>query len=251
MSNLSDLTRKDQVLKVLRDNLGAWIDGTALANEEVGGSEGLKRLRELKNEGHLIQMRKHPTPGRDIYQYRLVEQTAIVQSGVTSAVEAEKCEHCKERSNVYRCVCGIPCDWAGCPALRRSTPPPPKPTVAQQRATAEGREYVPPAPRAPEERSLWSAHNEPDPGATTVWRDWQPAKKVPGTLEHIFWIGKQRVIGAIGQIAEEKWGWGVLIPGSPKKNTKDRRAGHGVAPDKTAARDAVEECVRKLRETGV
>lgn len=72
MANLSDLTRKEQVLEVLKARLGEWVDGTELANEAVGGSEGLKRLRELKADGWLIQKREHPAPGKDIYQYRLV-----------------------------------------------------------------------------------------------------------------------------------------------------------------------------------
>ena len=50
---------------------GHWIDGPELANEKVGGSEGLKRLRELRAEGHQIQERKHPDPDRDIWQYRI------------------------------------------------------------------------------------------------------------------------------------------------------------------------------------
>lgn len=51
---------------------GGWVDGPDLANEEVGGSEGLKRLRELKADGHDIRMRPHPEKARSIFQYRLV-----------------------------------------------------------------------------------------------------------------------------------------------------------------------------------
>lgn len=82
MANVSDLTRKEQVLARLKSEMGSmfthgWVDGPDLANEEVGGSEGLKRLRELRSEGHLIQARKHPDAGRDIYQYRLVRQSTV------------------------------------------------------------------------------------------------------------------------------------------------------------------------------
>ena len=70
--NHSDLSRREQVLKALQDANGAWVDGPDLANAEVGGSEGLKRLRELREQdGWDIRKRKHPDPNRDIYQYRL------------------------------------------------------------------------------------------------------------------------------------------------------------------------------------
>lgn len=74
MANYSDLTRKEQVLTYLEARKGTWVDGPEIATEEVGGSEGLKRLRELRAEGHVIFNRKHPDPGRDVWQYML--QTA-------------------------------------------------------------------------------------------------------------------------------------------------------------------------------
>lgn len=58
-----------------RLQLGGWVDGPDLANEEVGGSEGLKRLRELRLDDHYdIKMRRHPDPDRDIFQYRLAAE---------------------------------------------------------------------------------------------------------------------------------------------------------------------------------
>lgn len=83
MANLSDLTRKEQVLALLRsrvDNDGRplWVDGPDLANEQVGGSEGLRRLRDLKAEGYLIQERAHPDPRKAIHQYRLVQQVTAM-----------------------------------------------------------------------------------------------------------------------------------------------------------------------------
>lgn len=78
MANYSEHTRKDQVYNYLRVRLHAWVDGPELANEQVGGSEGLKRLRELRKEltdsRYDIEMRSHPDPARDIFQYRLVER---------------------------------------------------------------------------------------------------------------------------------------------------------------------------------
>jgi hypothetical protein len=71
--NDSSQTRREQVLTRLRASFGDWVDGPELANAKVGGSEGLKRLRELRAEGHVIEMRRHPSIDRAIWQYRLVE----------------------------------------------------------------------------------------------------------------------------------------------------------------------------------
>ena len=91
MTNLSNQTRKEQVHAYLKARLNAWVDGPELANEHVGGSEGLKRLRELRAELALkgeweIEMRGHPEPGRDIYQYRLTAVTLKPYAGPTPAV---------------------------------------------------------------------------------------------------------------------------------------------------------------------
>jgi hypothetical protein len=82
LANLSDLTRAEQVLQRLRKANGSWVDGPDLANEEVGGSEGLKRLRELRDAGHDIRKRKHPDPTRDIWQYRLAYAGEMPETGV-------------------------------------------------------------------------------------------------------------------------------------------------------------------------
>jgi len=78
MANYSEHTRKEQVYNFLRVRLNSWVDGPELANEVVGGSEGLKRLRELRREladsRFEIEMRGHPDPGKDIFQYRMVER---------------------------------------------------------------------------------------------------------------------------------------------------------------------------------
>jgi hypothetical protein len=71
------VTRKQQVLEELLRAEGGWVNGTDLANEAVGGSEGLKRLRELRAEGHEIDERRHPDPERTIWQYRLVRRTRV------------------------------------------------------------------------------------------------------------------------------------------------------------------------------
>jgi hypothetical protein len=66
------MTRKKQVLERLRQAAGDWVNGPELANETVGGSEGHRRLRELRAEGYAIEERKHPDPNRSIWQYRMV-----------------------------------------------------------------------------------------------------------------------------------------------------------------------------------
>lgn len=48
-----------------------WIDGYALCHPGIGGSEGLRRLRELREKGWKIDRRKHPIYGRTTQQYRL------------------------------------------------------------------------------------------------------------------------------------------------------------------------------------
>jgi hypothetical protein len=77
----SDVPRKEQVYLHLLLRKGQWVDGPELANEKVGGSEGLKRLRELRQEGEdgagfRVEARKHPDTDRDIWQYRLVSAPA-------------------------------------------------------------------------------------------------------------------------------------------------------------------------------
>ncbi len=65
-------TRAQEVLAVLSRAQGQWVNGSALATAEVGGSEGLKRLRELRASGLPIEKRRHPDSRRTIFQYRLV-----------------------------------------------------------------------------------------------------------------------------------------------------------------------------------
>ena len=74
--NNNKMTRKDLVLKLLMENLNTWIEGPSIASPEVGGSEGLKRVRELRDEGHHIETKKHPDKNRDIWLYRLVGEAA-------------------------------------------------------------------------------------------------------------------------------------------------------------------------------
>lgn len=80
MANLSPLTRKEQVLDYLRSRANQWVNGPELATEEVGGSEGLRRLRELRIEGtYDIRERRHPDADRDIWQYMLVVRVAPLE----------------------------------------------------------------------------------------------------------------------------------------------------------------------------
>jgi hypothetical protein len=71
MANRSTLTRKEQVLARLTEAKGEWVNGSELATAAVGGSEGLKRLREARAEGWPIEDRRHPHGDRDVWQYRL------------------------------------------------------------------------------------------------------------------------------------------------------------------------------------
>ena len=90
--NHNGISRKDAVLKLLTENLNAWIEGPVIASAEVGGSEGLKRLRELRDEGHNIEAKRHPDKNRDIWLYRLSSEPPKV-------IEVWECSKCAERSS--------------------------------------------------------------------------------------------------------------------------------------------------------
>lgn len=52
-----------------------WVDGHVLCHPALGGSEGLRRVRELRADGVDIEKRNHPDRGRSTVQYRLVPDT--------------------------------------------------------------------------------------------------------------------------------------------------------------------------------
>ncbi len=68
------LTRADKVLNVLRD--GQWHQGHELTGPTVGGSEGLRRLREIKQQlakaGGTGKIEARRIAGRASWQYRWV-----------------------------------------------------------------------------------------------------------------------------------------------------------------------------------
>lgn len=64
--------RRDLVLRVLRDARGRWVDAHQLCAPDVGGLSGLRRLRELRADGHPIEHRQVPGPSGTVSQYRLL-----------------------------------------------------------------------------------------------------------------------------------------------------------------------------------
>ena len=64
-------TRKALVLGVLRDRSPEWVPGHVLAAPEVGGSEGLRRARELRAQGWPIDLR--PMRSGSSWEYRYGE----------------------------------------------------------------------------------------------------------------------------------------------------------------------------------
>jgi hypothetical protein len=62
------LTRKEKVLSYLKKNR-RYVPGYELTTPEVGGTEGLRRLRELRADGTNIISRKNPETG--IYEYKI------------------------------------------------------------------------------------------------------------------------------------------------------------------------------------
>ena len=68
--------RKAEVLRALQEARGWWVPGFELATAHCGGSEGLRRLRELRQMGYDIEKKKvHPT--HKYYSYRLVRLADI------------------------------------------------------------------------------------------------------------------------------------------------------------------------------
>lgn len=90
---MATITRKDRVLTALEQALtgrmdsrmgtivstpDGWVDGYALCSPGLGGSEALRRLRELRALGHEIEMRAHPLHGRTARQYRLRQRASLL-----------------------------------------------------------------------------------------------------------------------------------------------------------------------------
>jgi hypothetical protein len=70
---ISTETRRANVLVFLTARANHWVPGPEIADPAVGGSEGLRRVRELREPrygGHVIEVRR--MSGSDAYEYRLV-----------------------------------------------------------------------------------------------------------------------------------------------------------------------------------
>lgn len=61
-------TARERVLAILKSR--RWTPGFTLTTPAAGGSEGLRRLRELRAQGYDIKRRK--IEGSTAYEYRLV-----------------------------------------------------------------------------------------------------------------------------------------------------------------------------------
>ncbi|MDI3257681.1 MAG: hypothetical protein QJR01_08180 [Kyrpidia sp.] len=70
-------TKRELVWRYLTEHMGEWIDAHIIASPSVGGSEGLRRLREIRASlppGYRIEMRRKSGPnGEKLHerQYRL------------------------------------------------------------------------------------------------------------------------------------------------------------------------------------
>ena len=69
------MSRKQKVLKELMSAADygkddGWVSGAWLCHPSIGGSEGLRRVRELRADGHEIEVRT--IEGRATREYRLV-----------------------------------------------------------------------------------------------------------------------------------------------------------------------------------
>ena len=63
--------RKREVYQALVNAKGEYVGGPGLSNVACGGSEGLRRLRQLRSEGYIIEKKKID-PKHNYYSYRLV-----------------------------------------------------------------------------------------------------------------------------------------------------------------------------------
>lgn len=73
MTNLSKKTRKQLVLEYLKEH--NWVRTAELENERVGGTQGTRRVRELRAEGWSIE--REPDPNSAQWRYRLVHPIAL------------------------------------------------------------------------------------------------------------------------------------------------------------------------------
>jgi hypothetical protein len=78
-------TRRYEVLERLRANRDRWIETPELSSGGVGGSEGTRRLRELRGMGYVIEARANPDPRKTAWQYRLTFEPTdvVIESGWT------------------------------------------------------------------------------------------------------------------------------------------------------------------------
>lgn len=71
------MTKREAVWKYLVEHLGEWVDAHTLTHPAIGGSEGLRRLREIRASlppGYRIEKRRKRSGDKltHTYQYRLV-----------------------------------------------------------------------------------------------------------------------------------------------------------------------------------
>jgi hypothetical protein len=63
-------TRLIRVAEYLVERQGRWVPGYEIATPEVGGSEGLKRVRELRHD-HDFPIEKRKMKNSTAYEYRI------------------------------------------------------------------------------------------------------------------------------------------------------------------------------------
>lgn len=72
----TEMSRKERVFELLAgavgNDEGGWVDTMDVCHPDVGGSEGMRRLRELRNDGNSIEKRKKK--GSSQWQYRLIDE---------------------------------------------------------------------------------------------------------------------------------------------------------------------------------
>lgn len=68
ISTTNTMTRKERVYNYLKKNR-KYVPGHAITDPAIGGTEGLRRLRELRADGEKILKRRNPKTGQ--WEYKL------------------------------------------------------------------------------------------------------------------------------------------------------------------------------------
>ena len=85
---MTQRTRREAVLALLEDR--GWHETAEIESADVGGSQGTRRLRELRSQGYVIEKRKKEDSSQ--YEYQLVSHPDETDNTPPSEEWTEPCE---------------------------------------------------------------------------------------------------------------------------------------------------------------